>query len=366
MKRISMKNPGTNQGPDVKKYPNIKLLPFQVWGGHTVAVEKCLEVSPYQINVGHRDRPIKAVKALGLTNVKRHDLNARGNYIGRVVLLEGDYNYSVSLGKGNRREGTVRLCINETGMGMPTAGIISREMVAQSKKLPFSGGKGLFQIRVGTALGINGDGERKRDIGDVVVVDENVCYHGAIDESLGAFMPLNPALSTRHDMKKSQEMLEFWSELGGRPTRDTKFLINKNSSLMTEILSAACSDNGFSYSVGGTYSKIDLYGEFPGIMLKLYRKYKVVASEMEQAMNAYVADLARYWLGLRVMTGSVLGLVGYVEISRKEGGKLDVSGKPFGKTPSEKRAMKSGVDHALVAAADGLAMIKEKIEDASF
>ncbi|MCX8175051.1 MAG: hypothetical protein N3E51_02510 [Candidatus Micrarchaeota archaeon] len=329
-----------------------------VIGKHTAVSEKGLRLSPFQMNFGHRCRVIEAAEALALKNVKRHDLEKGGKLIGRTVVLEGDYDYCIGGGLGGRkRKGKIRLALLETQMGMGASQITQTEYASCAKRMGAGKAGQIFQIRVGTALGINSWKKPRIRIGHLVIPETNVFFCGAVMQSLRYTPPADLSKLEKGDLEVCKRFLEHWRRIGGELTKDGRYLLNKNSAALTEALRAEAEGAGVTYHLGRCFSKDSLYGEDLGYMVELGRRYRIATSEMEQGMNAFIANLAWHTERLRIHSAAVLVQVG--ECWKDADGALH--GKGFPETRSEKNRVAKAMEAAYKIAANALARLKEGI-----
>ncbi|MCX6773232.1 MAG: hypothetical protein NTV88_05720 [Candidatus Micrarchaeota archaeon] len=326
-------------------------------GKHTAASEKNIQISPFQLTFGHRTRPFEAAKSLGLENVKRHDMTHRGKHLGRTVLLEGDYNYCIKDRTGGERKGKITLALGETQMGFGADEITAYEYAEHAEKIDISRRWGLFQIRVGTALGINHYHEPEIRVGHIVMPKNNVMFGGAALQSCGYTPLIDLSKITPDEKAKSVEFLMTWQKLGGKITKDGRYLVNRNSRPLFDALEIEAKGTGAIYHLGDCFSKDSLYGEDLGYMVELGRTYNIRTSEMEQSMNAYLADKAWRHDKIKIMTGAVLVQIG--ECWKDSKGK--VHGHGFPESKREENAVRVASEKAFAIAANALARMKEKL-----
>lgn len=335
-----------------------------IFGEHTAAGIQGIRLSPYQILPANRLVPLDAIGVLGLRNVKRHDLERGGRLSGRTVLVEGDYHYrleNVCVGSscGKNIDGVLRIGIYETQMSMGAAEIVVKELAEHAEKVRFYNGKdGMVQIRVGTALGVNA-GERIWRLGDIAIATTSICFGGAILQSCGYAPPIDLSKVAKGDLAASKKFVRHLEAIGGSLTKDGKYLVFENNPQVADALSkVAHQAAGQSTRLGGAcFSKDSLYGEDFGKMIDLGKKYGVTTSEMEQSMLAYISAEARYKYSLTIATGGIFVLVG--DCWEDRAGRVHGQGYP--NTGKEKKIVKNAMESAIRAAADALALIKEKI-----
>ncbi|MBM3228810.1 nucleoside phosphorylase [Candidatus Parvarchaeota archaeon] len=258
----------------------------------------------YQILGGARSKPLMIEQALGLTNVVREDAKD-GKEVGRVRIITGDYNYEIE-----GRKGTLRIAGGETLMGMSACDMTQREFAAAAQGV--EEGKNVCQIRSGTSGGNNTMTLEPpvMGLGDIVISDQNIGSCGAIEQALGYFRQILPARAGTDDLKK---FVSQWEALGGSFTKDGRFLIMKNSPAVTTALQDAAKGLGYKHHVASTFSKESLYGEdAQEIMFMLREKYNVLASEMEQLLNAFIAAYSKAKYEANILTGMVVAVIGAV------------------------------------------------------
>jgi uridine phosphorylase len=285
-----------------------------------------------------------------------------------VVLVEGDYHYCVNGRNGARKEGVLRIALNETGMGMASADIITREMIAYTKKFPVGTCQGMVQIRVGTAGGINTMDAEAPEVkrGDLVIATTNVGFSGTVLQSFGYTPIVDLSKVTKEAVDQSKKFMVDWESLGGSITRDGKYLVNYNSKSVVSAAVSSAENLGISAYAGGCFSKDSLYMEGDEkTVAELREKYltiaanytneknQIIATEMEQLANAAVAivHLRRY--GHRVFTGAVLAIIGA----------LPGEGFPEDGNKNHARQAAKAEKNAIIVAADALATFKERLND---
>ena len=280
-----------------KRFPSDKM---DIRGQHTAPVYLGNKISRFQIVGGSRLKPSMAIKALGLTNPLFEDIQC-GKDIGRVRLVTGDFNYN----KGDPTK-TIRITFAETGMGMASSDIIMRELVYAADAMP------VVQIRCGTAGGMNSKNmsEPVMRLGDIVIAENNIGSSSTIFQAMGYFPKVIP---DRLSKKELDAFLKAWYDLGGRITPDGRFLEMANQATLTFALEQAAKHLGYKYYKGNSFSKDSLYGEgAEELMLSLRENNGVLASEMEQLVNAFLMNLIKARYKVEVYSSMVLAVIGAV------------------------------------------------------
>lgn len=278
--------------------------PGALYGQHTAPIFLKVPVSRWQLLGGSRSKPEMAEEVLQLRNSKRLDLvesDGKQREVGRVKAIEGDFSFSI-----DSQKGAIRILVAETQMGMSAVDINQREFLYSAE------GEPVVQIRVGTCGGLN---TRKLEypvlgMGDVIIADRNLGSSGAIMQQLGYFPKIMPDSGANDELAL---FLNKWRGLGGELASDGRFLSIKNHPQVTLALQQAADLLGAKFYVGGSFAKESLYAEgAEEMMLQLREREGVLASEMEQLQNAFLAALARAKQGINAMSGMVLAAIGAV------------------------------------------------------
>lgn len=273
---------------------------MEIRGQHIAPVFLNKTIPRFQILGGSRLNPEMAIEALKLTNVKREDI-VRGKRVGRVSVVTGDYHF-----RRHGEKGTIRLVAGETEMAFGADDITTREYAYSAEDEP------VVQVRRGTAGGMN---TRNLDapemkLGDIVIADRSIGSSGAIFQSMGYFPKV---VIDMEAIGEAQRFVAEWQKLGGTVTADGRFLVMKNDPIVVQALCEAAGKLRFDYHVGGAFSKESLYGEgSEELMLALREKEGVLATEMEQLQNAYIAAVMRAKHDVRILTGMVVAVIGAV------------------------------------------------------
>jgi len=273
---------------------------IELRGQHIAPVFLDRRISRFQIVGGSRLKPNMAIKALGLTNPVVEDINC-GEEIGRIRLVTGDFNYNKS--DPNK---TIRITFAETGMGMATSDIIMRELAYSADGTP------VVQIRAGTAGGMNSRNldEPVLRLGDLVIAESNIGSSNTIFQAMGYFPKVIP---DRQSKKELAKFLNEWYALRGKVTPDGRFLQMDNQYTLTFALEKSAEHLGYPYYKGNSFSKDCLYGEdAEEIMLSLREKNGVLASEMEQLVNAFLMNVIKAKYKVALYSAMVLAVIGAV------------------------------------------------------
>ena len=96
-------------------------------------------------------------------------------------------------------------------------------------------------------------------------------------------------------------------------TPDGRFLEMSNQATLTFALEKSAEHLGYKYYKGNSFSKDSLYGEgAEEIMLSLREKNGVLASEMEQLVNAFLMNVIKAKYHVEVYSAMVLAVIGAV------------------------------------------------------
>ena len=311
---------------------------MEIQGKHTAAALKELNLPRFQINVGDRNRVERALHVLKLGNAVLLDVD-NGKLVGRKTMAAGDYTFTVKNGNGGKWEQKIRILIVETGMGMPSLQIIQEEMIKHAESVP------IVQVRVGTAGGVNseGVGEPVLKRGDLVCASFNVGKSLALEQKLGFFQKYTFDSEGREELFRFAEKLE---KLGIGFCTSMRFLKNENDPYVVAAIAESAKSLRYTCHVGGTFSKSSLWAEDKkGLMFSLREEEGVIATEMEQLENAFLAAYTGLKHGVPVLTGMVAALTGAKP------------GDGFATNKKEELEVEVAVDRALQVAADAMARI---------